>query len=411
MAIDIQGAMHDLIMSILGGRDTAESVAADTSAAVHAAGLAELEPTMTVADFQAQVAAVCEELEGQLSAEVHAALSAYAEGNGGQLSPPSGAVGSSGGGGSTGGGGGVPAPAAPSAPLTQTVLQEQLQYVTYVTYEGDESIVNEIYEDYSTNIDNSVDVDLDVDGDFDGDLDIETTNVNATGDGAIAAGDDIDNAATGGGVVVDGDNYGGIATGDGAVATGEDSDLSGAVNTGEFTGVQAGENAQVENVVVGDGNTAVQADGDVNDVSVVSGDVGGDVVSIGDFDDGSLAFGDGAQASNVSDIDAESGDVNVGQTTGDGITQVDTSDTAAAQGGNAIGDVDDAAVNMGAGDVTNISDLDDGSAASADGDATGSDINDAFNENQAPVNVEQGAGDQEIEQAQEVVDDLDGLDS
>jgi hypothetical protein len=406
MAIDIQGAMHDLLMSILGGRDTAEPVVADTSAAVHAAGLAEVEASMTVADFQAEVAAVCEELEGQLSAEVHSALSAYAEGAGAPLTPPSGAVGSSGGGSAPS----VPAPAAPSAPLTTAVLQEQIQYVSYVTYEGDETLINEIYEDYSTNIDNRVDVDLEVEGDFEGDLDIETTNVNATGDGAIAAGDDIDNAATGGGVVVDGDNYGGSAPGGGAVASGEDSDLTGAVNTGEFTGVQAGENAQVENVVVGDGNTAVQADGDINDTSVVSGDVGGDVVSIGDFDDGSLAFGDGAQASNVSDIDT-SGDVNVGQTTGDGITQVDTDDTAAAQGGSAFGDVDDAAVGLGEGDVTNISDLDDGSAASADGNATGSDINDAFNENQAPVNVEQGAGDQEIEQTIEEppVDDLEGL--
>ena len=38
MAVDAQGAMHDMIMKILGRHDVAQSVAADTGAAVNAAG-------------------------------------------------------------------------------------------------------------------------------------------------------------------------------------------------------------------------------------------------------------------------------------------------------------------------------------------------------------------------------------
>ena len=53
MAIDVQGAIHDLLMGILGGRDVAQSVMADTPAAVNAAGLGDVGATMTVADFQA----------------------------------------------------------------------------------------------------------------------------------------------------------------------------------------------------------------------------------------------------------------------------------------------------------------------------------------------------------------------
>ena len=45
-----------------------------------------------------------------------------------------------------------------------------------------------------------------------------------------------------------------------------------------------------------------------------------------------------------------------------------------------------------------ISDLDGGSAVATDGDASGSDIDDAFNDNEGQVNLEQGDGDQEVEQ-------------
>ena len=134
---------------------------------------------------------------------------------------------------------------------------------------------------------------------------------------------------------------------------------------------------------------------------MVSGDVGGDVVSIGDVDDASLAFGDGAQSSNVSDVYTEDGDTNIGQTTGDGVTQVDTDESAAASGGgSAAADIQDSAIGQGSGDTSNISDLDDGSAVSTGGDATGSetDIDDSFNDNEGPVTTELGEGNQEVEQ-------------
>jgi hypothetical protein len=393
MAIDIAGQLQDLLMRILGSDSAAASVAADTSAAVASYGLADVGETMTVADFQAQLAAACGELEAQLPAEVHAALVAYTEGNGAALSPPAGAT--SGVGGSSGGGA-LPHPAAASTALTQTVLQEQLQYVTYVTHENNPTIINDIYQDYSsrTDIDNSINLDLE--GDLEGDIDIDSTNVNATGDGAVAAGDDVENAVTGdGSVLVDGDNFGDVTTGDGNVLN------DGVIEGGVATGAGAVATGQDSNAVVGDGNTAVQADGNIEDTSVISGDVGGDAVSIGDVDDASLAFGDGAQSSNISDVDNTG---NIGQTTGDGVTNVDTTDTATAQGGgDAFGDIDDAAVQTGGGgDTTNVSDIEDfdgGAVAGGGGDATGSDINDAFNDNEAPVAVEQGAGDQDAEQS------------
>src|SRR5690606_14927116 len=95
-----------------------------------------------------------------------------------------------------------PPPPHPGPPSTPEVVQH-LNYVTYATYEGDEYITQQLinYEDHSTNIDNSTHVD--VDGDFHGD--IETTNVNAVGDGAQAAGE---NLANDGGQVIDGDNFG-----------------------------------------------------------------------------------------------------------------------------------------------------------------------------------------------------------
>ena len=386
MAVDAQGAMHDLIMKILGRHDVAQSVAADTGAAVNAAGLGDVQATMTVADFQAQVAVVCDELSDDISAEVHAALSAYSAGNPAPLAAPT----SAGGGGTGAVAPALPQPAAASAPLTAQTISTELQYVTYVTYEGDETIINEIINQEITQIDNSVNLELEVDGDFEGDI------VTATG-GGVAAGDDVENAVTGdGSVLVDGDANAPIVTGDGAVLN------QGTIEGGVATGAGAVATGQDSQNVIGDDNTTVQAGGNVEDVSQISGDVGGDAVSIGDFDDGSLAFGDGAQATNISDIDSQGGDVNIGQTVGDGVTNVDTSDTATAQGGgSAFAEIDDAAIGTGSGDVGNISDLDDGSAASLDGDATGSDINDAFNDNEGPVTVEQGAGDQEVELAVE----------
>jgi hypothetical protein len=387
MAVDVKTAIQDLIRNILGDRDAAAAYAADPEGTLAEAGVTGAE--LTAADIREAVDQACSELD--LSPQVQGALQTYSSqtaSTGGAAAPSS---------------AGAPPPPPAVAPPVQPpmeMVQQHLNYVTYVSYEGDESITQEITNniDNSTAIDQSTDINLDVGEHNDGDITIDVNNVSASGDGAVAAGDDVENAQTGdGGVLIDGNNDGGIATGDGAVATGEDSDDN-TVNTGEFTGVQTGENSDVQ-AVVGDGNTTVQADGDVNDTSIVSGDVGGDVTSIGDLDadDSAVNFGDGSTVGNVSDIDTNGGDANVGQNLGDGINQVDTSDTAAAQGGgDAFGDVDDAAVNTGSGEATNVSDLDDGSAAAVDsGDATGSEIDDSFNDNVDSA-FEQGPGDQDV---------------
>jgi hypothetical protein len=171
-------------------------------------------------------------------------------------------------------------PPPPGAPQGAHEVVQHLNYVTYATYEGDETITQQLinYEDYSTTIDNSVEVE--VDGDVHGDLDVETTNVNATGDGAVAGGEYVENAATGDQAqVIDGDNYGQANTGDGAVQA--FGDIEAPVNTGQFTGVQAEQ---------------VDADGSVFNF----GD--GDVTNFGqaDIDDAAIATGSG-DASNISD--------------------------------------------------------------------------------------------------------------
>jgi hypothetical protein len=208
----------------------------------------------------------------------------------------------------------------PATSHSASEVVQHLNYVTYATYEGDEQITQQLisYEDYSTNIDNSVDVD--VDGDVDGDLDIDTTNVNATGDGAVAAGDDaegvatgdgavaagddIENAATGdGSQIIDGDNFGQANTGDGAVLVGDD--LEAPVNTGEFTGVQA--DGDVENTVVGDDNETAQVSGDADNSAFGFGN--GATTSFGEaeFDDTAVSVGSDGDTTNVSDNELDEG--------------------------------------------------------------------------------------------------------
>jgi hypothetical protein len=251
-----------------------------------------------------------------------------------------------------------PVSAPPATSHTASEVVQHLNYVTYATYEGDEQITQQLisYEDYSTNIDNSVDVE--VDGDVDGDLEIETTNVNATGDGAVAAGDDaegvatgdgavaagddIDNAATGdGSQIIDGDNLGNANTGDGAVQAGDD--IEAPVNTGTFTGVQA--DGDVENTVVGDDNEVAQVSGDA--------------------DNSAFGFGNGATT-----------------TLGEA-------------------EIEDSAVAVGSDDTTNVSDneLDEGAALSGTGDAEGSFQEDVqeIDAEESFVTTEQGPGDLEQE--------------
>lgn len=179
-----------------------------------------------------------------------------------------------------GGGGYAPPPSTPPAGVSPAdYLVQHVNYVTYSTYEGDDYIsqqlINQENYDYSTNIDNSVNLD----GKFYGDVELDVNNVNATGDGAVAAGEDV---------------YG-AATGDGAVAAG--GDINAPVNTGNFTGVQAG--GDVTNTAVGDYNTQ-SADVNIN------------------AEDGSaVAFGEGSHADAKQEVDvyAENSNVQVGDGT------------------------------------------------------------------------------------------------
>ena len=111
---------------------------------------------------------------------------------------------------------------------------QHLNYITYAKYEGDEYITQQLinYQDYSTTIDNSTHVD--VDGDFHGD--IETTNVNAVGEGAMAAGE---NLAADGAQVIDGDNLGTALANSGDGAVQNVGQIDGPVSTGDGN-VQAG---------------------------------------------------------------------------------------------------------------------------------------------------------------------------
>lgn len=278
MAVDVYAALKQLIESILGDRDQAAQFAGDPQGTLAAQGITDGDLSQVdVRQLVGECASGADLPDGPRQL-----LQSYSSGGGAPASYPV-----------------KPPPAGGGAQSPEQVVQH-LNYVTYATYEGDEYVTQQLinYEeyDYSTNIDNSVDVD--VDGDVHGDIDLETTNVNATGDGAVAAGEDVENAVTGDdSVLVDGDNSGLINTGDGAVQA--DGDIDAPVNTGEFTGIQ-NDDGTVENAVVGDDNQVAQVDGSADDSVFNFGD--GDVTNFGDahIEDAAVAVG-GGDANNVSD--------------------------------------------------------------------------------------------------------------
>lgn len=145
---------------------------------------------------------------------------------------------------------------------------------------------------------------------------IDVTNdndvTNASGDGAVAVGEDaeVEGVATGDGAVAAGDDVNGAATGDGAVAAGEDIDAP--VNTGENSGVISDDN---DGVITGGDNSGIVAnDSDIDDTIL-----GDDNVQVSDSEQ--VAVGDGnvqAQDStntaggdvNDSDVDVTDSDIN-----------------------------------------------------------------------------------------------------
>lgn len=211
MAVDVAEAVKELIQKILGDRNTAMQYAEDPQGTLAAQGITDGD--LGGLDMFQVVRDACGDVPGFQN------------------------YGSGGGGGGGGGGGMAPPPPAATGQSVDQIMQH-LNYVTYVAYEGDETITTNI--DNSTNIDQSQNVDFEVHGDMHGDFDVDShdINANATGDGSAASGTGPavsgDENAINTGVFVGQQN-----TGDNAAqiqAVGSD---VGPVNTGEFTGIQA----------------------------------------------------------------------------------------------------------------------------------------------------------------------------
>ena len=226
------------------------------------------------------------------------------------------------------GGGGGSAPAAPAPAPTQITSLEQIQQVvnnyTTVVYEGDETITTNLFDNSQT-----LELDFeDVEGDID--LEIDLSAVNANGDGAVAAGDDI----------VDSN----IASGEGAVAF--DGSNSGVVNTGENSGVIA--DGDVDDTIIGDGNTQVGSA-----ENVVSGD--GNTINQVDGDDNVVQSGDGNENTQIDGDDATVIDSGGGEVTNTDIDASGNAEVNAVVGdGNATVQGDENAAGFGSGDTANF---------------------------------------------------------
>ena len=282
----------------------------------------------------------------------------------------------------------APAAAAPAAAPAPVTSLEQIQQIvnnyTTVVYEGDETITNNLFDNSQT-----LELDFeDVEGDIE--LEIDMSAVNANGDGAVAAGDDI----------VDSN----LATGDGAVAF--DGENSGVINTGTNTGIIA--DGDVDDAIIGDGNTQVGSaenvvSGDGNTINQVDGD--GNVVQSGDGNENTQVDTGGGDATVIdaegdvtnTDIDASSG-AEVNAVVGDGNATVQGDENAAGFGsgdtanfgsGNDFGD---AQIGFGGStnqdndvDQDNDTTIDQSTNLDIDQDIEDNSVNDSFN---ADVDVE-----------------------
>jgi hypothetical protein len=242
---------------------------------------------------------------------------------------------SSTGGGYGGGSGGYSQPAPHPNPADHVV--QQLQYINYVTHEGDTTIQQTIIDQSTT---------FDVDGDFHNSGTIDIDNAAATGDGAVAGGEGDVNAATGAGAQVIDDSLVGQ----------NQNNSDGAV---QVLGGNAGP------IVTGGQNDGIIATGPVTDNVV--GDHN-ETANIDGTNNAPLNFGDGAdqvtiQGSNVQNSNFGEGD-NVGGNT--------------LQDGSAVG--------TGAGHVT-------GGGNDTTTTTTTTETN-TVNAQDSIVNTEQGPGDQ-----------------
>jgi hypothetical protein len=207
-------------------------------------------------------------------------------------------------GGGGGGGGGYTAPPPPAhgpAPVEHVV--QQLQYVNYVTHEGDTTIQQTIV-DQSTSVN--------VGDNFTGNIDFEVDNAAATGPGSVAGGEGDVNAATGAGSQVIDDSTVGQNqnNSDGSVQVGEDNNApivlgpnSGVVNDGDIdapvlvgsTNTGTINDGTIDGPVLSNStNTGVVADGPVTDTVVGNEN---ETANIDGPNSGGIGFGDGAVTS------------------------------------------------------------------------------------------------------------------
>jgi hypothetical protein len=181
----------------------------------------------------------------------------------------------------------------PPAYTVQEVV-EQVQQVTYVSYEDNRTIVEQLVQNNTDiNVGENSHVDtIDVDNLTQGD-----NSVGNTGDGATVAGatGDRANANTGQGATQN--------SGDGAVTTGGNANVNGPVNTGTFTGVQ-GNGTTVTDTVIGNGNQVANVDGGSGDTFIPFGS-GNTAVQHSDVHDANVGVGGDAQ--NISNNDASQG--------------------------------------------------------------------------------------------------------
>jgi hypothetical protein len=280
MAVDVAALVRQLIENILGNHTAALQYAADPQGTLAAQGITDHD--LSGVDVPKLTGEVCGSMD--LPAETRTALQSY----------------SSGGSSSSGGYSAPSSSYAPSSSVDQ--VMQHLNYVTYVAYQDDHSIT-ETLTDNSTTIDQHQDIDL-RGADVDGDITVDQHDANALGDHSVAGSTNDGNVvgATGDGAqAVGDDNEGQLVSGTGNVTAGDDLHNDGALNTGTFTGVQAGDDAT--NSVVGDHNTVANVDGE-NDGTINFG--GGDVTNVSDSEvhDSAIA---GHDASNVSDNIAQDG--------------------------------------------------------------------------------------------------------
>ena len=295
----------DFLRELISDEDARAEYAEDPNAYTSE----RLPDTVTGADVLAALPEVCSTLPPEQAGPI---MAAYGQALHGSSAPAPAAL-------TTSVSSAPPPPPAPDPGASD--LDTAVEQITHFTnvYET----VNQTYHEENTNIDNSIRPNITADGDVD--LDIDSENTNVTGD---------DNAVA--------DDGGTANSGDGAVVAGDDIEDSQVV-TGNVGGSVVGGDVE-EGAVLGNDNQVLNAEGDVGAAAFG----GGDATNV-DTDGGNAVLGD----DNIL-LDDTSGNVGFG-----------SGDVIDAGGGN---------VNTGSGDLTNIENSDLDEVAIGGGDVTSTEI-------------------------------------